>query len=108
MGETDREVLHITDVEAVHVKINVSSKEKVLQAAAEDKVLPGLAAIKNGAVVEANSSVVDLAAFNMKAAISAALQHVKNFEQTLHRSGSSSQRVARGLQKARQSSEEGW
>ena len=55
-----------------------------------------------------NSSVVDLVAFNAKAAISAALQHVKNIEQTLHRSGSSSQGVTRALQKARQSLMEGW
>ena len=38
MGEADREVLHITDVKTVQAKINVSSKEKVLKAAAEDKV----------------------------------------------------------------------
>ena len=46
----------------------------------KDKVLQGQAAVKNGAVVEANSYVVDLAAFNTKAAISAALQYVKNVE----------------------------
>ena len=68
MGEVDREVLHITDVKAVQTKINASSKEKVLQAASEDKVQQLQAAIKNGAVTKANSSVVDLAAFNAKSA----------------------------------------
>ena len=108
MGEADREVLHITDVKVVQAKISASSKEKALQAAVEDKVLQEQAAITNDAVAEANSSVVNLAAFNMKAAIFAALRHVKNVEQTLHRSGSSSQGVAKSLQNARQSLEEGW
>ena len=66
------------------------------------------ATIKNGAVTEGNSSVVDLVAFNAKAVISSALHHVKNVEQTLHRSGSSSRRVARSLQQAKKSLEEGW
>ena len=66
-------MLHITDVKAVQAKITTSSKEKVLQADAEDKVLQSKAAIKNEASAEANSSVVDLAASNMKAVISAAL-----------------------------------
>ena len=101
-------MLHITDVKAVQAKINASSKEKALQAAEEDKVLQGQAAIKNGAVMEANSSVVDLAAFNTKAVISAALRPVKNIEQTLHRSSFSSQVVARSFQEAKQSLEEGW
>ena len=63
--------------------------------------MQGQAAIKNGAVAEANSSVVDLPDFNMKAVISAALQHdiVKNIEQTLHRSGSSSKAIARAPSK---------
>ena len=38
------------------------------------KVLAGEAAIKNGAVVEANSAVIDLAAFNAKAVIPSAIQ----------------------------------
>ena len=102
MGGVDREVLHITDVKAVEANINASSKENVLQASVEDKVLQEQAAITNGAVAEVNSSVVHLAAFNMKAAISAVLQHVKNVK-TLHKSGSSSLGVARALQKARPS-----
>ena len=32
-------MLHITDVKAIHNRINTSSKEKALHAAAEDKVL---------------------------------------------------------------------
>ena len=84
-------MLHITDVKAFQAKINASSKEKMLQAAAKDNVLQGQASIKNGVVAETNSSVVDLAAFNTKAAILAALQHVKNVKHTLHRLGSSFQ-----------------
>ena len=65
MGEVDREVLNIT-VKAFLARINhyASSKEKALQGAVEDKVPHGQAAIKNDAVAEANSSVVDLAAFS--------------------------------------------
>ena len=79
-------MLHITDVKAVQAEIDASSKEKAQHAAEVDKVLQVQAAITNGSVVETNSSVVDLEAFNTKAAISAALQHVNNIEQTLHRS----------------------
>ena len=60
----------------------------MLHATAEDKVQQGQATITNGAVTKANSAVVDLAAFNAKASISAALhQHVKNAESALHDSG---------------------
>ena len=44
--------------------------------------MQGQAAIKNGDVAEANSCVVDLAAFNTKATILAALQHGKKVKQT--------------------------
>ena len=57
-------MLQITDVKAVQNKINISSREKALHAAGEDKVLQGQAAINIGTVVEANFSVVDLAAFS--------------------------------------------
>ena len=65
MSEANREVLHIIDVKAIQHKISSSSKEKAQPAAAEDKVLVGQAAIKNGAVAESNSAVIDLAAFNV-------------------------------------------
>ena len=90
MGEADREVLHITDMKAVQAMINASSRKKALHAVAVDKVLHGQAAIKNGTVVEANSTIVDLATFNANAVISTALKHVKNVEQTLHKSDASS------------------
>ena len=51
---------------------------------------------------------MDLAAFNVKAVISAVLQHVKNVKQILHMSYSSSQGMGRGLRKARQYLEKGW
>ena len=52
--------------------------------------------------------MVDLAAFSVKASISAVLQHVKNIEQSLHMSESFSPGMARSLRKARQSIEEWW
>ena len=70
MRESDREVLHIIDVTAIQNRISTYSREKALHATAEDKVLQGQVAIKNGAVAEANSAVVDLAAFNPKAGAS--------------------------------------
>lgn len=65
---------HITDVKAI--QISTSSKEKVLHATAENTVIQGQATIKNGAVTEANSAVLDRTAFNVKASISAALQYM--------------------------------
>ena len=59
-------------------------------------------------ITEGNSAVVDLAVFNAKATIVAALQYVKNAEQTLHMSESSTQGLARRLHKARHSLEEWW
>ena len=87
MSERDREVLHITDVKAIQHKINSAPKEKAQNSAAEDKVLVGQAAIKNGAIAEDNSTVIDLAAFNAKAAITSALQQVKNVKLALHTTG---------------------
>ena len=57
---------------------------------------------------EANSTVIDLAAFNAKAAITSALQQVKNAEQALHTAESSTQGLARCLHNAKQSLEEAW
>ena len=108
MEEVDREVLHITDVKSVQAKINANSKEKALQATAAEKVLLGQASIKNGAVAEANSSVVNLAALNAKTAIEVTLRQVQHAEQVLCRSGSAAQEVAGSLRWARQSLEEGW
>ena len=53
MSEGDREVLHITDVKAIQQKINSVPRKKAKHSTAEDKVLAGQAAIKNGNVVEA-------------------------------------------------------
>ena len=108
MSEGNREVLHITDVKDIQYKINSVPKEKAQHSAAEDKVLVGQAAIKNGAVAEANSTVINLAAFNAKATITSALQQVKNAEQALHMIESSTQGLARCLHKAKQSLEEAW
>ena len=49
--------------------------EKALQA--EEKVSHGQLAMRNGAIADANSQVVDLAAFNTKAAIQNALALVE-------------------------------
>ena len=48
-------------------------------------------------VVEANSAVVDLAAFNTKAAITSTIQQVKNVKQALHTAETSTQELARCL-----------
>ena len=48
-------------------------REKALQATAEEKVSHGQQAMHNGAIAEANSQAVDLAAFNAKEAIKGAL-----------------------------------
>ena len=79
-----------------------------MHAAAEDRVLQGQTTIKNGSVAEANSAVVDLVAFNVKAHISAALQHMKDAESALHDLGYSPQGLTRSLYNARESLEEGW
>ena len=63
---------------------------------------------QNGAVAEANSVAVDLAAFNAKARTSAALQHVIEAEMALNNMEYPAQGVAMGLNKARQSLVEGW
>ena len=68
----------------------------------------GQAAIKNGAVAGSNSAVIDLAAFNTKAAITAALQHIENAEQALHTAESSTQGLIRSLHKAKQSLKKAW
>ena len=107
ISESDREVLHITDVKAIQNMISTSG-EKARHVTVEDKVIQGQATIKNGAITEANSDVVDLMAVNTKACISAALQHVKNAELALYPSESSTQALARSLCKARQYLEEGW
>ena len=105
MSEGDREVLHITDAKAIQQKINSAPREKAKHSVAEDKVLAGQAAIKNGAIVEANSAVIDLPVFIVKAAITSAMQQVKNAEQVLHTAETSTQGVARCLHKGRQSLE---
>ena len=71
-------------------------------------VLACQAAIKNGAVAGANSAVIDLTAFNAKAAITSAIQQVKNAEQALHMAETSTQGLAMCLRKARQSLEDRW
>ena len=73
MNEGHKEVLHITDVKAIQHKINSVPREKAKHSTAEDKVLTGLAAIKNGAAAEAKSTIIDLTAFNAKAAITSAI-----------------------------------
>ena len=108
MSEGDREVLHITDVKAIQQKINSAPREKAKHSAAEDKVLAGQAAIKNGMVTESNSAIIDLAAFNMKAAITSVLQQVKNSKQALHTAETCTQGLARCLRKAKQSLEGAW
>ena len=75
---------------------------------AEDKVLVGQAAIKNGALAEVNSAMIDLAVFNAKAAITSALQQVKNADQVLHTAKTYTQGLARCLRKAKQSLAEAW
>ena len=47
--------------------------------------------------------LIDLAAFNGKAAISSAIQQLKNAEQALHTAETSTQGLAKCLRKARQS-----
>ena len=64
MSEGDKEVLHISDVKAIQQKINSNPREKAKHSTAEDNVLAGEAAIKSGMVVESNSAVINLAAFN--------------------------------------------
>ena len=103
MSESDREVLHIIDVKTIQNRISTSSKEKALHAAAENKVLQDQAPVS-----EANSAVVDLAGFNAKARISAALQHVKDAESALHDLEYPPQGLTRSLCKATESLEEGW
>ena len=78
-------------MKAIQHKNNSAPREKAKHSAAEEKVFAGQAAIKNGAVAEANSAVIDLAAFNAKAAITSALQQVMNTEQALHTAETSTQ-----------------
>ena len=108
MNEGDRDVIHSTDVKAIQHEINSAPKEKAQHSAAEDKVLMDQAAIKNGAVVEVNSTMTNLAAFNVKAPITLALQQVNNAKQALHTADSSTQGLARCLHKAKQSLKEAW
>ena len=103
MSEGDRAVLHITDVKAIQQKINSLPREKARYSTAEDKVLAGQTAIKNGTVM----AIINLAAFNAKAAITSVIQQVKNAEQ-VHTVETSTQGLARCLHKARQSLEDGW
>ena len=64
--------------------------------------------MKNGRVTGANSAVVDLAAFNVKACISAALQHMTDDKSALHDLVYPPQGLTRSLHKDRESLEEGW
>ena len=73
LSDSGREVLQIRDPKLIQTKIDSLTKEKALHAAVEDKVYQGQAAIKNGAIAEANTAVVDLVAFNAKARITDAL-----------------------------------
>ena len=91
---------------AIQQKIDSNPREKAKHSTAEDKVLAGQAAIKNGMVAQSNSAVIDLTAFNVKAAISSAIQQLKNAEQALHTAETSTQGLARCLRKARQSLED--
>ena len=103
------EVLQIRDPKLIQTKISLS-KEKSLHVAVEDKVNQGQAAIKNGIIVEANSKVVDLAAFNAKAMITEALDllsDAKAIVNDLDCEGSS-RRLSQCLSRARESLEEGW
>ena len=95
-------------MKAIQHKINSAPKEKAKHSAAKEKVLAGQAAITNGMAVEANSAIIDLAAFNAKAAITSALQQIKNAEQALHTVETSTQGLARCLHKAKQSLEGAW
>ena len=52
--------------------------------------------------------MIDLASFNVKAAITSALQQVKNAEQAFHTAESFTQGLARCLHKAKQSLVEAW
>ena len=89
-------------MKAIQNWISSSSKDKVLLATAEDNVLQGQVTIQNCAIAETNSAVVDLAAFNAKARISAALQHVKNAELAVYALEYPTQGLARSLRRGRQ------
>ena len=104
MSKGDREVLNITDVKAIQQKINSNPREKAKHSTAEDKAAR---TIKNGAVGEANSAIIYLAAFNAKVSISA-IQQVKNAEQALNTTETSTQGLTRCLCKARQSLKDAW
>ena len=58
--------------------------------------------------MEANSAIIDLTTFNAKAAITSALQQLKNAKQALHMAETSTQGLARCLRKAKQSLEGAW
>ena len=73
LSDSDREVLQIRDLKSIQTKIDSLPKEKALHAAVEAKVHQGQAAIKNGTIVEANSALVNLVAFNGNTRITEAL-----------------------------------
>ena len=69
MSDFDRDTPQIRDSKLIQSLIDKVPDEKALQATAKEKVSHRQLAIRNGAVVEANSQAVDLVAFNAKAAI---------------------------------------
>ena len=86
----------------------MSEGDRSFSSVAKDKVLTGQASIKNCAVTEVNSAVIDLAAFNVKAAITSTMQQVKNTEQALHIAETSTQGLTGCLRKARHSLKGAW
>ena len=77
MSNHDRDTLQIRDPKLMQSLIDRVPCEKAPQATAEEKVSHGQLAMRIGAIVKANSQVVDLAAFNAKAAIKDALALVE-------------------------------
>ena len=66
MSDEDREVLLIADSKIVQSRIDANLREKALQASAEEKVSLGQLGIRQGAVLEATSEVIDVATFKAK------------------------------------------
>ena len=107
-NDSGGEVPQIRDPKSIQTKIDCLPKEKALHAAVVDKVHQRQATIKNGAIVEANSAVVDLAAFNDETRITESLDLLSDAEAVvdLDHEGSSL-RLSWYLSKAMESLEEG-
>ena len=78
MSDQDRDVLLIADPKVMQARVDAQPREKALQASAEEKVSLWQLGIRQGAVSEANSEAIDVAAFKAKEDITLALSFMED------------------------------